>query len=204
MSTQLDLTQFHAPFPVIDEDDIALAGPQNSTFGDRNDCAARHIELYVRVHAGLESKIRVRELQTHFHRARLLHHVRLDVGDLSKEPSTREAFDRHRGALSEPHQRNVVFVDFNVDPNKGMVGDRVDPRARFDPHVLESVPVAYVAFCRRVDHEVFLHLTGSRRVSRSDLRKCPTAADVAERLSRASGPRRKLLGWRDRRALIGP
>ena len=103
-----------------------------------------HLRLRTLVSKGFTPR-RIRELEPNVHSAASLIQVRIDVGDLSPKYFAWESGQSHDDPLAFVNIRDLVFVDFDLTPHLGVVGNGIYVGLRRHVHVLEGVLLNHVS-----------------------------------------------------------
>ena len=87
--------------------------------------------------------------------------MRVDVGDLASKGVARVRSGGHHRCLTFANIGNLVFIDLDLGPDAGMVGDRVNVCVRAHIHVGIGISHGDVAADGRMDDQALLDSIGS-------------------------------------------
>ncbi len=134
-----DLARLEEPLPFRDEDDLPRAAVEDGVRGDLQRRSRRALEDDVGVHLRLKLLSRVRELEPHLRRPRLLLERRVDVRHPPAPLAAGPVGERHPGRLADGDARQLRLVDVGEDPDRGEVDDVEEGVGRHHLHPVEVV-----------------------------------------------------------------
>ena len=122
-----------------DEHDAAGSGGHDRAVGNREDAPKRSFKRDLRVHAGLQHLVRIRELETHLDRACLLVHDGSDECDLARPGASGQIAEAYPGSLADVNEWRFRLVDIREHPDVVEGCDLEQRVGRHDPGALDGV-----------------------------------------------------------------
>ena len=136
-------------------------------------------------HVGLQDQLRIVQFHPHSGRAGRWVHGRIDEGQGSLKGASGQIAQFDGRPLPFPNPGKLVFVNIDVNPDPGQIGDGVEIVVRADLHPLPHHQLGDDALGRRMQAERLVDLPGCEQavdLGRRDIPKLQPAAGCLEQI----------------------